>query len=119
MNEQIARIAAAAGLDEAKAASAIGIILNFLRREAPAGPVDQLVASFPGADQLMAQAPAPGMMGSMGGIMGLGSQLMGAGLSMPQIQALSKELFAVGRETAGDETMGQIVQAVPGLAQFV
>ena len=33
-----------------------------------------------------------------GGVMALGGQLMGAGLSMPQIQAVSKEMFAVGRE---------------------
>jgi len=51
--------------------------------------------------------------------MGLGAQLMGAGLSMGQIQGVSKQLFALGKEKAGEDVMGQIVGSVPGLAQFV
>lgn len=123
MNEILARIAGAAGLDEATASKAVGLILNFLQKEGPAGPVSELMAKMPGASELMQGAGGGGglmgMMGGMGGIMGLGSQLMGAGLSMPQIQTVSKELFAVAREHVGDETMGEIVQSVPGLSQFV
>jgi hypothetical protein len=59
-----------------------------------------------------------GMMGG-GGVMGLGAQMMGAGLSMGQIQSISKEVFAFGREKAGEDAMGQIVGAIPGLSQFV
>jgi hypothetical protein len=124
MNEILARIAAAAGLDEATATKAIGLILGFLQKEGPAGPVAELIAKFPGAPELIQAASGGGglmgMIGSgMGGIMGLGSQLMGAGLSMPQIQTVSKELFAVAREHVGDEIMGEIVQNVPGLNQFI
>lgn len=118
MNEIIARIAAAAGLDESVATKAIGMILGFLQKEGPADAVSKLVAAFPGASDLIAQASGGGGF-AMPGIMGLGSQLMGAGLSMGQIQGVSKELFAVGREVVGDETMGSIVQAIPGLGQFV
>jgi hypothetical protein len=62
-----------------------------------------------------------GLMGMMGGggIMGLGQQLMGAGLSMGQMGDLGKELFAYGREKAGEDAMGAIVGAIPGLGQFV
>ena len=123
MNEIVARIAAAAGLDEGVASRAVGMILAFLQREGPADAVGQLVANFPGAQELLAQAESGGglmgMLGGMGGIMGLGTQLMSAGLSMPQIQSVSRELFAIGRENVGDEAMGQIVGAIPGLAQFV
>jgi hypothetical protein len=112
------RIAGAAGLDESTAQKAIGMMLAFLRREGPADAVGELLAKVPGSAAL-ADAHAGGGGFSLPGIMGLGSQLMGAGLSMPQIQAVSKELFAAGREVAGEETMGRIVQAIPGLGQFV
>jgi len=58
-----------------------------------------------------------GLMGS--GIMALGGQLTAAGLSMGQMQSLGRELFAYGREHAGEDVMGPIVGAVPGLSQFV
>ena len=61
-----------------------------------------------------------GMMGSMGGgVMALGGQLMGVGVSMGQMQPLGKELFAYGREKAGEDVMGPIVGSIPGLSQFV
>jgi hypothetical protein len=59
-----------------------------------------------------------GMMGG-GGVMALGTQLMGAGLSMDQMSGLGTELFAFGREKAGEDAMGAIVGAIPGLSQFV
>jgi hypothetical protein len=61
-----------------------------------------------------------GMMGNMGGgVMALGGQLMGAGVSMGQMQPLGQELFAYGREKAGEDVMGPIVGSIPGLSQFV
>ena len=51
--------------------------------------------------------------------MALAGQLTGAGLSMSQMQAVGKELFAYVREKAGEDTVGGIVAAVPGLSQFV
>jgi len=59
------------------------------------------------------------MFGAMGGIMGLGSQLMSSGLSMGQVQTVGRTLFASAREQVGEETMGQIVASIPGLSQFV
>lgn len=126
MDELVARVVAAIGVDEATAVKAIGIILAFLRKEGPQEEVDQLIAQLPGAEAAMAGAAGAGgggglmgMMGGAGGIMGLGSQLMGAGLSMGQMQGLGKTLFAYGREKAGEDTMGPIVGAIPGLSQFV
>jgi hypothetical protein len=62
-----------------------------------------------------------GMMGGMmgGGVMALGGQLMGIGVSMGQMQPLGPELFAYGREKAGEDVMGAIVGSMPGLQQFV
>lgn len=119
MNEIITRVAAAAGLDDAVATKAVGFILNFLKKEGPADSVGQMVAAFPNGEELIAQAQASAGMFTMPGVMGLGTQLMGAGLSMPQMQAVGKEMFAVAAEQAGPEAVGKIVSAIPGLGQFV
>ena len=51
---------------------------------------------------------------------GLGRQkLISAGVPMNQMQPLGQELFAYGRETVGEDTMGPIVASIPGLNQFV
>lgn len=128
MEELIARITAAAGIDAGLAEKSVGIILGFLKKEGPAAEVSQLVAALPGAEEALAAQSGGGggmlggLMGMMpggGGVMALGSQLMGAGLSMGQIQTVSKEMFAFGREKAGEDAMGAIVGAIPGLGQFV
>ena len=61
-----------------------------------------------------------GLMGGGGGrgLMALAGQLGAAGLSMDQMQTLGHELFAYGREKAGEDTMGAIIGSVPGLSQF-
>jgi hypothetical protein len=38
---------------------------------------------------------------------------------MGQVQSVSREMFAFGREKAGEDAMGAIVGAIPGLGQFV
>jgi hypothetical protein len=131
MDELIARLTQAVGIDAATAGNAVRIILEFLKKEAPAEHVDKAVASIPGAADapvaegnsgggLVAGAMAGigGLMGG-GGLMGLAAQLTGAGLSMGQMQAVGKELFAYVREKAGEDVVGGIVASVPGLSQFV
>jgi hypothetical protein len=103
------------------------MILNFLQKEGPAAEVSQLIEALPGAEAAMAantgggglMGGLAGMMPGGGGVMGLGASLMGAGLSMGQVQGVSKEMFAFGREKAGEDAMGAIVGAIPGLGQFV
>lgn len=128
MQDVISNIAAANGLDVSTTEKAIGMILNFLKKEADQGAVEQMIAALPGSDTLAAAQAGEGSGGLMGGLMGmmpgggvmaLGSQLMGAGLSMGQIQGVSKQLFDAAKEKAGEDVMGQIVGSVPGLSQFV
>jgi hypothetical protein len=128
MEELLGRVTQATGLDQATAKKAIGLILGFLKKEGPPNEVDQLLAALPGSDDAMLLAGENsggggglmGMMGSMGGgVMALGSQLMAAGVSMGQMQPLGKELFAYGREKAGEDVMGPIVGSIPGLTQFL
>ncbi|WP_430910464.1 DUF2780 domain-containing protein [Methylobacterium sp. sgz302541] len=128
MEELIARVTNRTGLDAATAQTAVGHILAFLQKEGPATEVSQLLAALPGADTLVAESNAAegggGLMGMLGGMMGggvmaLGQKLMSAGVPMGQMQALGQELFAVGREKAGEDVMGPIIGAIPGLNQFV
>ena len=126
MEELIARVTQKTGLDAATAETAIGIILAFLQKDGPATEVNQLIAALPGAEDAIAKAGSGGgggimgMVGSMGGgVMALGTRLMGAGVSMGQMQPLGHELLAYGREKAGEDVIGPIVGAIPGLSQFV
>ena len=126
MEELIARVTQKTGLDAATARKAIGLILGYLQKEGPQTEVNQLIESLPGAMDAIEQAKTGasgglmGMMGNMGGgVMALGGQLMGIGVSMNQMQPLGQELFAYGREKAGEDVMGPIVGSIPGLSQFV
>jgi hypothetical protein len=120
MEELIGRLVANAGVDKAAAEKSVGIILDFLRKEGPPDKVQALIDKLPGAEALIAQqADAGGGMFSMGGIMGAGTKMMAAGLSMGQVQGVTKEVIAFAREKAGEDTVGEIVGSIPGLSQFV
>ena len=116
MNELIDRLAANLGIDKDVAEKAVGIILDFLKKEGPADKVQALIDKIPGGGA--AAEAAGGGFSMMGGIMGAGTRLMAAGLSMGQVQAVTKEIIAYGREKVGDDAIGEIVGAIPGLSQF-
>jgi hypothetical protein len=120
MEELVARLVAKVGVDRQAAEKSVGIILDFLKKEGPPDKVQALIDKLPGAEAAIAQqADAGGGMFSMGGLMGAGSKMMAAGLSMGQVQGVTKEVIAYAREKAGEDTVGEIVGAIPGLSQFV
>jgi hypothetical protein len=119
MDELIGRLVADLGVDRTSAATAIGIVLDFLAKEGPADKVRLLLAKLPGADALMQQAAATDSGGGMGGVMGAGMRMMSAGLSMGQVQDLTRQFIAFAREKVGEDEVGAIVGAIPGLSQFV
>jgi hypothetical protein len=122
MDELIERLVAKVGVDRATAEKALGIMLDFLAKEGPPDKVKELMERMPGADSMVAAAresEGGGFFGGMGGIMGAGSRMMAAGLDMGQIQALTRETIAYAREKAGENVVGEIVGAIPGLSQFV
>jgi hypothetical protein len=121
MDELIARLAANVGLDQTAAEKAVGIIFEFLHKEGPADKVQALIDRMPGAEALMRaqEGSSGGGMFALGGIMGAGTKMMAAGLSMSQVQGLTREVIAYAREKAGEDTIGEIVGAIPGLSQFV
>jgi len=118
MDELIKALAAKVGIDEAVAETAVGSIMEFLKREAPPELINALIAKIPGAEAAIAanEGGGSGLLG--GGLMGLGSKLMGMGLGMGEIQSVARELFKYGREKIGSDAMDQIIAGTPGLSQF-
>ena len=123
MDELIARLVANVGIDQNAAEKAVGIIFEFLRKEGPPEKVQALIDRLPGAEELMEAQEgldaSGGGMFAMGGLMGAGTKMMAAGLSMGQVQGVTREVIAFAREQAGDEAVGEIVGAIPGLSQFL
>lgn len=116
MDELIERLVADAGIDRDVAAKAVAVILAFLIAEGPPDKVKAILDAMPGAEE--AAQNAPGGSSLMGGIMGAGTQLMSLGLGMGQVQQVTRVVMAYTREKAGEEAVGEIVAAIPGLAQF-
>jgi hypothetical protein len=124
MDELIARLVADVGIDRTAAEKAVGIILDFLVKEAPAEKIRPLLDKLPGAEALLAKTASKddriGFMNTMmGGMMGAGMRMMSAGLSMSEAQDVARTVLAYAREKAGNETIGEVGAAIPGLAQFV
>jgi hypothetical protein len=120
MDELVEQLAARAGIDRAVAEKTIGIILGFLRKEGPSDKVQALIDQIPGAESAVeASSKSNGLSGLMGGgLMALGSRLMGLGLGMSEIQNVARELFKFGRDRIGADQMGEIIAGTPGLKQF-
>ena len=129
MEQLIARVATAADISAEQAERAICLVFAFLRREAPE-EVDDMLREVPGAPEAAARgesdkAEPTGMMGGLmsklggNGLMGLASQLTGLGLGPGEMTTVGREIFGFAREQAGDERVGKVAAAVPGLSQFV
>ena len=118
MDELLDRLVANVGVDRATAEKAVGIILAFLLKEGPSDKVQALVDQMPGAETAMAAAASSGGFG-MGGIMGVGTKLMAAGLGMDQMQVATSEIIDFARGKIGEDAVGEIVGSIPGLAQFL
>ena len=120
MDELVEQLAARAGIDRAVAEKTIGIILGFLRKEGPSDKVQVLIDKIPGAESAVeASSKGAGLSGLMGGgLMALGTRLMGLGLGISDIQNIARELFRFGRDKIGADQMGEIISGTPGLSQF-
>src|SRR5580698_7769968 len=120
MDELIGRLAAKAGIENALAEKTIGIILGFLRSEGPSDKVQSLIDKIPGAEAAITASSGGGGLGRLmgGGLMALGTRLMGLGLGLGEIQNVARELFKFGRDKIGADQMGEIIAVTPGLSQF-
>jgi hypothetical protein len=117
MDELVGRLVADVGIDREVATRSVGTILAFLIKEGPPDKVKALLDRLPGSEAA-AQVAAPPTFG-VGGIMGAGTELMALGLSMGQVQQVTRIVLAYAREKAGEDAAGEIVAAIPGLSQFV
>ena len=135
MDNVIARVATVANLSPEVARKAVALFADFIQREASEDGVRDLFDKAPELQAIIASSASTGgegmgyslkgLMGIAGGAMGggglmtLGGELMGLGLSMEQIQIAGKEVLAYARERAGDQTVGEIAASIPGLSQFI
>ena len=119
MEELIKRITDSVGIDADQAVSAVGAILSFLQNEGPSDKVSAMIAGIPGAQEAIDSVSDGGLSGMMPGVMGLGSQLMGMGLGMGEIQGVAKETIAFSKESAGEDAVDEVIAAIPGLSQFI
>lgn len=127
MDELIARVSAAIGVDAAVAKTAVGHVLAFLQKELPDGPVAEFFDKVTGARETADEAAAGadtgggGLLGGLlsGGLMGLATKLNGLGLDMGQIQKLGHEVFGYAEGVVGKEKVQQIASSIPGLSQFL
>ena len=128
MDELIARVSSAIGVDAGVARTAVGEVLAFLHKEIPDGPVAEFLDKVAGSRELTEQTAAAGgagggasLLGGLlgSGLMGLATKLNGLGLDMGQIQKLGHEIFGYAEEIVGREKVQQIAAAIPGLSQFL
>ena len=120
MDELTGRLAAKAGIENAVAEKTIGIILDFLRREGPSDKVQALIDEIPGAEAAISASESSAGLSKLmgGGLMAVGTRLMGLGLGVNDIQNIARELFRFGRDKIGEDRMGAIIAGTPGLNQF-
>ncbi len=114
MDELIAKIATDAGIDRALARKALAIIVNFLSREAPADHAQALLDKLPGARELAGEAS-----GGSTGVMGAFNELSSAGLGLGAVQQVVGGFVAYARDKAGNAEVDAVINAIPGLSQFV
>ena len=121
MDELIGTLATKAGIDDATAEKALGIVLGFLRSEGPSDKVQVLIDNISGAEATIAASNSAGGLSRLmgGGLMAVGSRLMALGLGIGEIQSLARELFRFGRDRIGTDRMGEIIAGTPGLSQFI
>ncbi len=120
MEELITRITNNVGIDSATAEKAVGLMLAFLEKEGAQDKVGAFIAGIPGAQELIASTDKGGFLANMmGGVMGLGSKLMSAGLGMGDITNVAKETIAFAKEKAGAQVVDDVVNSIPGLSQFI
>ncbi|MFO1114755.1 MAG: DUF2267 domain-containing protein [Beijerinckiaceae bacterium] len=136
MEELVQRISAATGIDPEVARQAIGMILGFIKKHAPEGPMGELLNSIPGAEAAAdagAGSGGGGLMGAIGGLLGglggsaggagglmaLAGQLQAQGLDMGQMKEVGQQIFQYGEEQIGPEKAREIFKNIPGLSAML
>ena len=134
-NLLIARVAASADISRDAARKAVALVLDFILREAPDDVVKILVAKAPALATIVASGASTGgegmsfavkgLMGAGagakggGGLVALRNGLRALGLDQARIESVGQEVLDYAREKAGDDLVGEIAEAIPGLPQVI
>ncbi|MDD7909186.1 MULTISPECIES: DUF2780 domain-containing protein [Pseudovibrio] len=128
MHVLIDRIVQKTELDEEQAKTAVGVILNFVSKNAGQEDMNALLEAFPAAQSFLNAEETKENSGLLGGLANRMSssvgmlaalnELTGAGLSMSQIHTVARETVKLAKERIGDERVDQIIAKVPGLKQI-
>lgn len=127
MEELINRICAKAGIGEDTARQAVAIILRFLHKDGPTEKVDQVIDAIPDARDLVDEAEGKksgGLLGGLAAMTGMGAmgalnELTNIGLSMGEVQTVTREVVAYAKEKVGEDLVDDIIDSIPGLSQVV
>lgn len=136
MEQIIQAISAKLNLPESSVRSGIGIILKFLKEKSAGTEFEKFLALLPGAEAILAAAPAAGgeaggvlggILGKAGGLLGgdLGgaasalAALQGAGIPVDKAAPLAGEFFEQARSAVGPDVVAQILNEVPALKSFL
>ncbi|MCJ8323105.1 MAG: DUF2780 domain-containing protein [Rhizobiales bacterium] len=132
MDHIITKITEKVGIDKALATKAVGIILNLVDSSISDETKETLYTAVPAAKDLASQGSdvsGGGLMGMAGGLFGGGGGAMGAmaamgklndaGLDTDQIGKIGKILLNHLGDEGGEELVGEIVNAIPGLDRFI
>jgi len=134
MQEVIDMIADKSGIERVKAETIVGLILGFIKREGPQGPVSKLFAAFPDTDAIIAQAAQQSssggglgsLVGGLGSMLGgktgdaltLAGQLAATGVPMGQIETAAQLLLKAARDEAGPKVVAEILSNLPALSKL-
>lgn len=118
MKELVERVSAATGLEPETAHKAVGMVLNFVQKQVPPETMAPVFDKVPGAREAAAGAAGDDPEGGSS-LMALANQLTATGMGMADMQTLGREMFAYLREKVGEDAVGQIGAAIPGLQQFM
>jgi hypothetical protein len=129
MQDLIAKIMTATGLDEARSEKAVGILLNLVATQGNKPKVAELFEKMQGAAELVAAhggdgAGGAGFMGilaggMMGGPLAMITKLQAIGLNVNQIKQVGTLTLDHAKESAGIETVREAASNIPGLNSYI
>ena len=135
MDQIVKSLAEKLNLPESVVRSGIGILLNFIKKEAAGSQFEKFIAFLPGADDLMATAPAGGSSGGLlggllekaGGLIGgnLGSAteaigaLQEAGIPLEKAAPLAGEFLEHAKQAASPDVVSELLEQIPALKSLL
>lgn len=128
MHILVDRIIEQTGLEAYKAEAAVGVILNYIAKNSTTEELDALMEAFPAAAEFLAIDEATENKGLFGGlaskmnasvgILAALNEMTNLGLSVAEIQQVSKITVSYTREKIGPELADELIARVPGLAEI-